>query len=305
MKKEITEHIDDRLTDPKVLAKLSRLTLHARGVVEGSFSGIHRSHNKGASVEFAQYRKYAPGDDISSLDWKVLARTDKFYVKEFETDTNMRCHILLDCSGSMAFKGNSAISKILVARKIAATLAQIAVMQGDATGLQCFSEKIFHDIPARNNPRHLKNIIDTMLSVKPDGKADMATVLHNLAEKIKRRALIILISDLFTENIDGLLDCFQHMRHRKHDLAVFHLIDKQELEFNFDRPIRFRDMESSFFLQSDPTHIRQRYLLEIDSYLQKIRKACLEFNVDYRLTDSSIPYDEHLKNFLLSRMKRK
>jgi uncharacterized protein (DUF58 family) len=304
MKKQAPEN-EARLTDPEVLAKLSRLVLRARGVVEGSFSGIHRSHNKGSSVEFAQYRKYTPGDDISRLDWKVLARTDRFFVKEFEADTNMRCHIILDSSGSMGFAGQGGIPKIAVARKMAATIAQLAVMQGDAAGLQCFSEKVSCDIPARNNPRHLKNIFDTILSVEPKGRTDIVSVLHSLAEKIRRRALVILISDLFTDDLDGLLDCFQHMRHRKHDLSVFHLMDRQELEFEFDRPVRFKDMESGAFIQTDPAHIRRTYLAELASFVDKIRKGCLEYKVDYRFADVSTPYEEQIRSFMLSRMRRK
>lgn len=293
------------MTDPHVLAKLSKIILRARGPVEGAFSGIHRSHSKGASVEFAQYRKYSPGDDISRLDWKVLARTDRFYIKEFEADTNMRCHIVLDASGSMNFENQQKIKKIEIAKKIAATLAQIAIMQGDAAGIQCFNEKIIFDIPARNFPAHLKNIFDTISQIKPYGKTNIVNVLHSLAEKIRRRALIILISDLFTDETDQLLDCFQHMRHRKHDLAIFHIIDNAELNLDFNKPTRFKDLETNFSVQTDPLHIKKYYEQEINAFLKKIKHGCIEHKVDYRLTLTSIPYDEHLKNFLLDRSLKK
>jgi uncharacterized protein (DUF58 family) len=304
MKTETVERLNNSLTDSDVLAKLSKLPLKARGIVEGTFSGIHKSPNKGSSVEFSQYRKYVHGDDISTLDWKVLARTDRYYVKEFEADTNMRCHVVIDCSKSMAFP-NEKDGKLSQAIKMAFTIAQIAVLQGDAVGLQCFSEKIIQDIPARNNPGHIKNIREILLAMKAEGKTDIVTVLHNMAEKIRRRAMIILFSDLFTEDVDRLLDCFQHMKHRKHDLAVFHLIAKEELDFEFDRPVRFKDLEMQSVLLAEPAQIKQFYLSELDKYLKKIRTACAEFNVDYRFADTSIHYAEHLKNFMLDRMRRK
>ena len=294
-----------QLTDPEVLTKLSKIILRARSPVEGSFSGIHRSHNKGSSVEFAQYRKYSQGDDISRLDWKVFARTDRLYVKEFESDTNMRCHIILDSSSSMNFENNQNIKKIIVAKKIAATLAQIAIKQGDAVGIQCFNEKISHDIPAKNNPAHLKVIFDIIKELSPKGKTNIIDVLHSLAEKIRRRALIILISDLYTEDLDSLLDCFQHMRHRKHDLAVFHLIDPQEMSLDFNRPIRFKDFETNLSIQTDPLYIRNEYQNQFEAFLKKIKYGCLEYKVDYWLINPSLPYDKALEKFLLSRSKRK
>ncbi len=289
------------LIEPEVLAKLSRLDVRARGVVEGSFSGMHKSPHKGSSVEFAQYRKYVPGDDISNLDWKVYAKTDRFYIKEFEADTNLRCHLVLDSSGSMGFEGTHG-SKLDYARKMAATLAQLLIQQGDTVGLQCFAENMKHDIPAKGNAKHLGNIFTLLADLPSSGETQIIKVLHDLAEKIHRRAMIIVFSDCFTD-VEELLDCFQHMKFRKHDLAVFHIMDPEELEFEFDRSIRFLDMESSFSIVSEPSIIRREYLSEVDKYLERMKQGCREFHVDYRFVRTSEPYDKVLTDFLLERQR--
>lgn len=287
------------LIDPDVLARLSRLALQARGVVEGSFSGMHKSPHRGSSVEFSQYRKYVPGDDVSNIDWHIYAKTDRFYIKEFEADTNLRCHLVIDCSGSMGFSGRGG-AKLDYARKAAAVLAQILVQQGDAVGLQCFSKGLIHDIPARGSAKHLGNIFTVLNQSVSSGETHIVNILHDLAEKIRRRAMIIVFSDFFTE-VEPLLDCFQHMKYRKHDLAVFHLISPEEREFEFDRSIRFMDMESSFSLISEPALIKNDYLREFNNYLKRMKEGCREFHVDYREVDISRPYDEILAEFLLER----
>ena len=288
------------LIDPDVLAKLSRLSLKARGVVEGSFSGMHKSPHRGSSVEFSQYRKYVAGDDISNLDWHVYAKSDRFYIKEFEADTNLRCHLVIDCSGSMGFKSENGMSKLDYALKSAATLAQILIQQGDAVGLQCFSNGLLHDIPAKSSARHLGNIFSILHNATPKGETHIIDVLHNLAEKIRRRAMVIIFSDLFTE-IEPLLDCFQHMKFRKHDLAVFHLISEKEKKFEFDRSIRFVDMESPMSIITEPALIRKDYLRELHNYLTRIKEGCREFYVDYRYVEIEKPYDDVLAEFMLER----
>ena len=287
------------LIDPDVLARLSRLSLKARGVVEGTFSGMHKSPHRGSSVEFSQYRKYVQGDDVNNIDWRVYAKTDRFYIKEFEADTNLRCHLVLDCSGSMGFAGKGG-RKLDYARKAAATLAQILVQQGDAVGLQCFSNGLIHDIPARGSAKHLGNIFTLLSDTESAGETHIIDILHDLAEKIHRRAMIIVFSDFFTD-VEPLLDCFQHMKFRKHDLAIFHLISPEEREFEFDRSIRFMDMESPFSMVTDPAIIRKDYLREFDTYLKRMKEGCREFHVDYREINIERPYDEVLAEFLLER----
>jgi uncharacterized protein (DUF58 family) len=287
------------LIDPDVLARLSRLALRARGVVEGSFSGMHKSPHRGSSVEFSQYRKYVPGDDVNNIDWRVYAKTDRFYIKEFEADTNLRCHFVIDCSGSMGFSGRGG-AKLDYARKASATLAQILVQQGDSVGLQCFSNGLINDIPARGSAKHLGNLFSVLQNTVSKGETHIVDILHDLAEKIRRRAMIIVFSDFFTD-LEPLLDCFQHMKYRKHDLAVFHLISPEEREFEFDRSIRFLDMESSFSMVTEPAMIKKDYLKEFNNYLKKIKEGCREFHVDYRVVDVERPYDEVLAEFLLER----
>jgi uncharacterized protein (DUF58 family) len=287
--------------DTGVLARLSQLELVARGPMEGSVSGRHQSPHRGSSVEFAEYRKYVPGDDPRHLDWRVLARSDRFYLKEFEADTNLRCYLVLDCSGSMGFGSNSE-TKFAYARRLAATLAYLAMLQGDAVGLSLCADELVRDIPPRRNPSHLQHIFDALAAGTPSGETGIVGALHTLAEKIRRRALVIVFSDLFCEPA-GLLHCFQHLRFRKHDLAVFHLLDQTELEFQFDRPIRFVDMENGSSVVAEPGLIYPRYRAALDQYLDTMRKGCREFKVDYRLVTTDRDYEKVLADFLLARLK--
>ena len=302
LKQELTgSDKSGQLTDPAVLAKLARLNVKARGLVEGTFSGMHKSPHRGASVEFSQYREYVQGDDISNIDWRVYARSDRFYIKEFEADTNLRCHLVVDASASMGYP-NRDDSKLLYAKKLAATLANLLVRQSDSVGLQCFNEKLTRDIPARNSARHLGTILSILSDVKPTGGTRLVKILHDLAEKVRKRALIVVFSDFFTD-VEELLDCFQHMRHRRHDLAVFHLMAPDELSFDFDRSTRFIDLESNTSLVTEPAIIKNEYLNELNSYLARMKQGCAEFQVDYRLIDTTTPYDQTLTDFLLDRHK--
>lgn len=287
------------LVDPHVVARLSRLEIRPTGPVTGSYTGMHKSPHRGSSVEFAEYRKYAPGDEPKHIDWRVFAKTDRFYVKEFEADTNLRCHLVLDASGSMAF-GSRGTAKFDYARRMAATLAHLLTLQGDAVGLQCFDAKLRQDLPARNSPRHFRQVLDTMAGAKASGETDLPKVLHDLAEGVSRRAMIIVFSDLFTD-LEPLLSAFQHMRFRQHDLAVFHLMDPQELAFDFDRTTRFADLESNASLVAEPAAIRDLYLREINAWLGNVRTGCLSSKVDYHFVDTARPYDAVLSDFLLKR----
>ena len=285
--------------DSAVLARLSRLTLEARIPMLGSVTGIHKSATRGSSVEFAEYRKYVHGDNIRHLDWRVYGRTDRFYMKEFEADTNMRCYLAIDTSGSMDFAGTHG-TKFNYARRLAATLAWLLVHQGDAVGLLCFADKTVREITPSRSPAHLKDIFDTMAAMSPSGKTELVRTIHDLAEKTRQRAMVIIFSDFFTD-VEPLLDCFQHMRFKKHDLAVFHILDRQELDFQFDRPIRFTDMESAFSLVTDPSVIRDGYLQEFDRYLHGIEHGSREFGVDYRRVFTDTDYETVLAAFLLER----
>jgi uncharacterized protein (DUF58 family) len=270
----------------------------------GSVTGIHRSATRGSSVEFAEYRKYAPGDDLKFLDWRVFARTDRFYMKEFEADTNLRCYVVLDTSASMKFSSGGGMSRFDYGRRIAGSLAHLLVHQGDAAGLVCFADKTLQDLPPRRTPSHLRQILNILGEAKPQGETNIITTLHQLAERIRQRSLVVIISDLFTE-VPELLECFKHLRFYKHDVAVFHLLDKQEFDFDFTRPVRFVDMESGADLITDPAVIRDAYREALEDYLTALSHGCREFDVDYRLNYIDQGYEGVLTSFLLQRIKRK
>ena len=288
--------------DSAVLGRLSRLQVHARMPMIGNVTGMHKSPHRGSSVEFAEYRKYVPGDDIRHIDWRVLARSDRYYMKEFEADTNLRCYLVIDRSASMGFAGEGP-TKLDFARKLAATLAYLLVNQGDAVGMQCFSSSIDQEIPPRHNAGHLKTLFDVLADIKPEGETDLIEILHEIAEKNRQRALILVFSDFLIDPAD-LIDCFQHLRYRKHDLAAFHLIDRAELEFNFDRPIRFMDMESSFSMVTDPVTLLNRYLKALHKHDEDLKQGCREHQIDYLRVITDEDYEARLADFLLSRMSK-
>jgi uncharacterized protein (DUF58 family) len=291
------------LVDPKAVARLMRAQVHARLPMSGNMSGQHKSPHKGSSVEFAEYRKYVPGDDVRLLDWRVYARTDRFYLKEFEADTNLRAWFVVDCSASMGFESGG-MSKLNYARRMAATLAYMLVQQGDAVGLTCFAEKTFLDIPARRNAAHLGNIFEGLDALKPKGETALVPALHALAERIPQRGLVLIFSDFFTP-VEELLPCFQHLRFRKHDLAVFHLLDRAELKFDFTHPTRFVDMENQSALLAEPEIIRARYFDELNRYLDLLKTGCREFKTEYRRVVTDEDYEKVISQFLVERSRKK
>jgi uncharacterized protein (DUF58 family) len=290
---------ESKWLDSAVLNRLMNLTLLARSPMEGSVTGHHKSPHRGSSIEFAEYRNYVPGDDIRRLDWRVFARSDRFYLKEYEAETNLRCYFVLDCSGSMKFAG-AAGSKLDYAKRIAATLAYITSHQGDAVGLVCSGQKTFFEIPPRRQPSHLKLILDTLDKSEPRGATGLIGTLHDLAEKVRRRALVVVISDFFCD-LEPLLSAFQHLRFQKHDLALFHLMDRAEMDFQFDRPVRFVDLESSTSIVTEPSSIRDEYLRQLQLFLDQLRGGCHEFGADYRRVITDEGFERVLADFLVER----
>ena len=276
--------------------------LLARFPMEGSVSGHHRSPHRGSSVEFAEYRNYVPGDDIRRLDWRVFARTDRYYLKEFEAETNLRCYVVLDCSGSMGFAGEHG-SRLDYAKRLAATLAYLVINQGDAAGLLHVTEKSTPEIPPRRNASHLQVILDALGQAQPTGGTHLVPMLHELAEKARRRALVIILSDCFCDGTE-LRDALQHLRYQKHDLALFHLLDPLELDFEFDRPVRFVDMEGSQSIVTEPATVRSEYQAQLKHFLEKLRDDCHEFNADYRRVTMDQPYEKVLADFLTERARQ-
>jgi uncharacterized protein (DUF58 family) len=275
----------------------------ARRPMLGTVSGRHPSPHKGSSVEFAEYRKYVPGDDPRRLDWRAYGRSDRFFVKEFEADTNLRCCLVLDTSGSMDF-GTCGITKLEYARRIAGTLGNLALQQGDAIGLTCVADGIVRHVPPRRNPAHLMAVFDVLEQARPQGPTQIVGVLHELAETISQRALVVIISDLFVEP-DLLRECFQHLRFRKHDTAIFHLLDPQELRFDFRRPMRFLDMEGGPSVFAEPNEIAERYHRALGGYLEALQQVVLESAVDYQKVAIDESYEHVLVRFLVGRARSK
>jgi uncharacterized protein (DUF58 family) len=287
--------------DRRVIARLGGFPLFARRPMLGTVSGRHPSPHRGASVEFAEYRKYVQGDDLRRLDWRAFGRSDRYYIKEFEADTNLRCCLVIDSSGSMDF-GSAGVSKVEYARRIAGTIGYIAVQQGDAVGLTCVADGVVREVPPRRNPAHLSAIFDVMEQIRPSGPTRLVETLHQLAETIRQRALIVIVSDLFVP-AEGLRECFDHLRFRRHDAAVFHLLDPQELAFDFRRPTRFLDMEGGPAVFAEPAEIADRYREALDAYLDGVRSAVREAGVDYHRASIDEDYERVLTKFFVGRTR--
>jgi uncharacterized protein (DUF58 family) len=290
----------------EVIGRLSRLELAARQPMLGSITGMHRSATRGTSVEFAEYRKYAPGDDPKFLDWRVFGRTDKFFIREFEADTNLRCTLVVDTSASMKLANSKTPGKTRLdyAKSIAATLANLLAGQNDAVGLTLFAEKALRELPPKRTPSHLRSLYQTLAEAKPDGESNIAQTLHHLAERLHSRSLVVIISDLLAEPPE-LLDALRHLKFYKHDLAVFHLLDRQEVDFDFSRPVRFVDMESGADLITDPSVMAEAYREAVRDYLETISLGCRTFGVDYHLTYLDMSFESVLTQFLLNRIRQR
>lgn len=265
----------------------------------GNVSGRHRSPIKGSSLEFAQYRKYVPGDDTRRLDWRAWGRSDRFYIKEFEADTNLRLCLIVDTSGSMNYQLGP-MSKIDYARRLAGTLAFLAARQGDAVGLYLASEEFHQEIPPKRSGAHLKVVLDELGSMKASGETGLAASLHEAAEKVRQRALVVVISDLFLPT-EELRSAFQHLRFRKHDVAVFHLLEKHEVDFEFERPTRFLDLEGGATVMADPDIIGPQYRKAIQKYLDEVTEVIQDAAIDYHRVQVEEPFEAPLARFLLGR----
>ena len=272
----------------------------------GSVSGRHASPHRGSSVEFAEYRKYVPGDDLRRLDWRAFGRSDRFYVKEYEADTNLRLVIVLDTSGSMGFAsprpvtGPQPLAKIDYARRICGALGYLASQQGDAVGISCAATEILQTLPPRRSAAHLRQVFDVIEEARPQGTTKLPDVLHELAETIRQRALVVIVSDLFVDPAE-LASAFGHLRFRRHDVGVFHLLDPQEMGFTFQRPTRFMDLEGGGSIFADPIEIADRYHRAVATYLDTIRQLVLEVGIDYHRVLTDEPYEQVLARFLVGR----
>ena len=286
--------------DPKVLAKLERLDLKARLIVEGFISGLHKSPFHGFSVEFAQHREYAPGDDLRRIDWKVYARSDRHYIKEYEEETNLVAYVLLDISESMRY-ASGGVSKLDYGCYLAASLVYLMLQQRDSVGLVLFDDHVRKFVCDSSNPGHRLELIDALEHIRPEGKTDLGEVLHYMVGQVRRRGMIILISDLFSD-VARLMSGLKHIRHRRHEAIVFHVLDEQELTFPFQELTLFKGMEGYPHLFTEPRALRDQYLHELNAFLERIRSECLEHQIDYQRLSTADPLDVALSSYLATRM---
>ena len=286
---------------PEMAAMLNNMALRARLVVEGYIIGQHKSPYHGFSVEFAEHRAYGPGDEIRHIDWKLYGKTNRYYVKRYEEETNLRAHLILDTSRSMMYSSGK-ISKLEYSSTLMAALAYLMMNQQDGVGLVLFDEKINQFIPPRSNPSHLNTLLTQLGTVKSGLDTKIEPVLHEMAERIKKRGLVILISDLF-DNPENILTGLKHFRHNKQEVIVFHILDRQEMEFNFNNRTRFKDMESGEEITTEPWHIRKAYAKSIKNIQDDCQKKCREHLVDYvpLFTDQSL--DTALTEYIRKRKK--
>ena len=284
------------LLDAATLSRITGLKLRARAVVEGVLSGLHKSPNQGQSVEFAEHKEYAPGDELRHLDWKAFGKFDKYYVKRFEHETNLRSIMVVDTSGSMGF-GTSGLSKLDVGRVMAATLSHLLIRQQDAAGVALVAQGRFAEIPPRSSAGHLGAVLEALEGAKAGGQTDLAMTADTLAEKLPRRSLVCVFSDFFDERQDALKRVLA-LRSRKHDVAIFHLVDKAELEFPFDDPTLFTSMEDDKRIEVNPREIKESYLEEFHRFLEATRDACRSADCDYERVRTDEPIDEVLLRFL-------
>ena len=293
--------MDRQFLDPAVVARLGTLELKARTVVEGFISGLHRSPFKGFSVEFAEYRQYIHGDDLSTIDWKVYARSDRHFVKKFEEETNLQCQLLVDVSGSMSY-GSRGISKFEYAACLAASLGYLMNRQRDAVGLTAFSDRIVDALPTSTRPGHLRNLLVALDRLEVGSRTNVAKPLHQIADAMTRRGMVILISDLL-DDPESVVRGLKHFQYRGSDVLVFHVLDPAELEFPFDRATRFEDPETGEEVMAVPAAVRAHYLKQIGGLIDRYRRELGSAGIDYQLLNTSEPLEMALLAYLSTRSR--
>lgn len=289
------------LLDPAVLAKIQGLELRARKIVEGYVAGMHRSPFHGFSIEFAEHREYTPGDDLRYLDWKVFGKTDRFYLKQFEEETNLICYLLLDTSESMRYRGpDAAMTKLEYAECLAASLAYLVLRQQDSVGLVTFDSETRQVVRPSGNPAHLKQLLHVMESTVAERKTRTGPIFHDLAERFRHRGVVIIFSDLF-DDVDAMLAGLKHFRHRRHEVMVVHLLDRAELELPFERVTLFKGLEELPDVLTDPRSLRKAYCKELDAFLKQVAGGCRAQQADYHLVPTDQPFDVALRTLLTRR----
>jgi uncharacterized protein (DUF58 family) len=290
--------------DPRTLAKLHGLELRARRIVEGYVAGLHRSPYQGFSNEFAEHREYTPGDDLRYLDWKVFGKTDKFYLKQFEAETNLICYLLLDTSESMQYQSPDApLSKLAYAQCAAASLAYLVLRQNDSVSLATFDDEVRHVVRPSSSPTQLKQVLHVMETSAAVRKTRTGPIFHELAERLTRRGIVVVLSDLF-DDVDSMLAGLKHFRHRKHDVIILQVLDPAEVEFPFQHVTLFKGLEALGDIVTEPRSLRAAYLQEVNSFLQRVRIGCRAQQIDYLQIRTDQSLGVVLSSFLAARTKR-
>jgi uncharacterized protein (DUF58 family) len=288
---------DKSYFDPKVLAGIANLSLRARWVVEGLMSGVHKSRAKGFSVEFEEHREYSPGDEIRRIDWKALGKFDRYFIKEYEDETNLRAYLLLDASASMNYASDG-ITKFDYACTLTASLAYLILKQQDAAGIVTFSNRIEAFVPPRAKRDYLTQILHALENRGPGGETNVGKILEDIAGQIKRRGLIVLVSDLLDEPAE-ILSGLRHFRFKGNDVIVFHLLDPAEMSLPFDGNILFEDLEAlNLKVITDPRTIRTTYRQVVNEFIADMRKQCHDNAIDYQLISTATPLDQALASYL-------
>ena len=290
--------------DPEVLARIAALKIHASRLVEGILSGQHKSPHKGSSVEFAEYKDYTPGDDIRHIDWKVVAKTDKYHVKQFEQSTNLKCHILLDASGSMAYrsplKKSTAMAKDEYAKTLVAALSYLLLKQYDAAGLITFNDRLVDHIPPRSKPSHLQPILYSLSRTEFTGETQIRRTVEELIEILPRRGMVVVVSDLLTRD-DNVLKTLNLVSSKGLEVILFHILHPDEVEFPFEGDIVFESLEDDPPVGLDPHDIRKQYQKLIQELIEHYRQHCPSMGIDYQFMQTDAPLDQALRYFLLRR----
>ena len=291
------------LLHPRTLQKISKMELIAHQVMDGYVQGMHRSPHIGFALDFAQHRQYVPGDDVKRIDWRVFAKSERYYIKQYEVSTNLRAHIVLDASASMAYRGPADVmSKFRYGQYLAACLAYLILHQQDSAGLITFDSKIRDFIPTRSAPSHLMRMLYALDQTRAERESGIAPLLHEVAERIRVRGMVLIISDLFDES-PALIEALHHLRHKRHEVILLHVMAHDELEFPFRKWSLFENLEDpAERLRLDPAMMRTIYLENVANHLKAIRDAAAKMNISHVLLDTSRPFDDALTTYLAQRM---
>jgi len=288
---------------PEVIRQVARLDLRAKFIVEGFLAGLHASPFHGFSVEFSEHRKYSPGDDLKDLDWSVLARTEKYYVKKFEAETNLTGYLVMDLSASMAYTYRQELTKFDYAICLAAALGYLMIHQQDPVGLVTFDTRIQASLPPRSKRTQLGTMLAVLANLKPSGQTDVAHCLHQLAAMIHTKSLIMLFSDLLTDP-EPVMRSLHHLRHKGNEIILFHILDEAEAHFPFEGIIEFEDVEQPAKLTVDAKGMREDYLKSLKEFKEYYRVECNKANIDYVPMDTSVNFDRALMQYLQQRQRR-